>query len=280
MDNETAIFNDAVMGYNRRLPALRDVNLTLRTSAIYGLFGENGSGKTTLLKTLTGGTPLLAGSLTVNGYTMPQRDADFLASTFYVPQYPRTAPLSLTDFANCYGPYYPDFSHEQFADNTRLFEVDTYKLMTRMSPGEIKKALLAFAFAADTPLLLLDEPLNALDMGGKKAFQSLLAQTDIADKTILISSHSATELQNLITDVVMLYGRRVAIDASVTSLAETFAFGPAMGFDDDILFEDGLKTIRRNSRHVYSDPDIELLYSAIHQSEYFRNIISTTTENA
>ena len=276
MDNDSVIFSNADLGYNRRLPALREVNLTLRTSAIYGLFGENGSGKTTLLNTLTGGVPLLSGFLTVNGFAMPSRTAEFLGSVFYVPQYPCTAPLSLTDFANCYGPFYPRFSHEQFADNTSLFAVDTYKKLSKMSPGEIKKALLVFAFAANTPLLILDEPLNALDMGGKKAFQTMLAQTDTTERTILISSHSATELQNLITDVVMLYGRRVAIDASVTSLAETFTFGSAAEFDDDILFEDGLKTISRNTRGVYSDPDIELLYSAVHQSEYFRNIISAT----
>lgn len=275
MDNETVIFSNADLGYSRRLPALRDVSLTLRTSAIYGLFGENGSGKTTLLNTLTGGIPLLSGSLTVNGHPMPSRDATFLASVFYVPQYPRTAPLSLTDFADCYSPFYPRFSHEQFVDNTRLFEIDTYKKLSKMSPGEIKKALLVFAFATNTPLIILDEPLNALDMGGKKAFQSLLAQTDTTDRTILISSHSATELENLITDVIMLYGRRVAIDASISTLAEAFTFGSPGTFNDDILFEDGLKSISRNSRRLYSDPDIELLYSAIHQSEYFRNIISS-----
>ena len=276
MTDESVIFDHADLGYSHRIPALRNVSLRLRTSAIYGLFGENGSGKTTLLNTLTGGMPALSGSLTVNGYPMPCREAEFLASMFYVPQYPRTASLSLTDFADCYGSFYPGYSHEQFADNTRLFNIDTHKKMSKMSPGEIKKALLVFAFATNTRLLVLDEPLNALDMGGKKAFQSLLAQTDISDKTIVISSHSATELQNLITDVIILYGRRVAIDATINSLAESYSFGSASGLDDDILFEDGLKTISRNSRGVYSDPDIELLYSAVHQSEYFRNIISAS----
>lgn len=177
--------------------------------------------------------------------------------------------------AECYGPLYPRFSHEQFADNIKLLGVDTHRKMTKMSPGEIKKALLALAFATGCSLILLDEPLNSLDMGGKRAFQSLLARTDITDKTILISSHSAPELQNIITDVIMLYGRRVIMDSSIDALAETFTFGSTAGYCDDIVFEEGLKTIGRNHDGIYSDPDIELLYTAIHQSEYFRSIIST-----
>ena len=275
MENENVIFNQAAIGYSLKLPALRDVNLRLHTSAIYGLFGENGSGKTTLLNTITGGIPPMAGSLTVNGFEMPCRDPRLLSKLFYVPQYPRTAALTPTAMAECYGPLYPRFSHEQFADNIKLLGVDTHRKMTKMSPGEIKKALLALAFATGCSLILLDEPLNSLDMGGKRAFQSLLARTDITDKTILISSHSAPELQNIITDVIMLYGRRVIMDSSIDALAETFTFGSTAGYCDDIVFEEGLKTIGRNHDGIYSDPDIELLYTAIHQSEYFRSIIST-----
>ena len=73
MENKNVIFNQAAIGYSLKLPALRDVNLRLHTSAIYGLFGENGSGKTTLLNTITGGIPPMAGSLTVNGFEMPCR---------------------------------------------------------------------------------------------------------------------------------------------------------------------------------------------------------------
>ena len=131
MENENVIFNQAAIGYSLKLPALRDVNLRLHTSAIYGLFGENGSGKTTLLNTITGGIPPMAGSLTVNGFEMPCRDPRLLSELFYVPQYPRTAALTPTAMAECYGPLYPLFSHEQFADNIKLLGVDTHRKMTK-----------------------------------------------------------------------------------------------------------------------------------------------------
>lgn len=63
----------------------------------------------------------------------------------------------------------------------------------------------------------------------------------------------------------------------VSEIADRFSFTLSAGADpeNDILYSDGLKSICRNTSGMYSDPDIELLYTAIHQNEYFRNIISS-----
>lgn len=175
MDNEySAIIDNATLGCDSRHPALLNISLKLKTSSVYGLFGENGSGKTTLLNSLTGGLQSVSGAVEVLGYKMPCRHKTLLQQLFYVPQYPAAVPLAVFDFAHCYAPFYPQFNQEEFYENIRQMKIATHRRMSGMSPGEIKKIVLAFAFAAHTPILLLDEPTNTLDIGGKKTFQTLL----------------------------------------------------------------------------------------------------------
>jgi ABC-2 type transport system ATP-binding protein len=95
--------------------------------------------------------------------------------------------------------------------------------------GQRKKAYLAFALACNVELLLLDEPTNGLDITAKAALRSILASYADENKTILISTHQAHDIENLVDRVVILEGGRVLINQSVAELQSCFGFGIVAG---------------------------------------------------
>jgi ABC-2 type transport system ATP-binding protein len=126
-------------------------------------------------------------------------------------------------------PLYPTFNREQFDVYCKQLEVDPQQRFDRLSMGQRKKAYLAFALACNVELLLLDEPTNGLDITAKAALRSILAAYADESKTILISTHQAHDIENLVDRVVILEGGRVLINQSVAALQSCFGFGIVAG---------------------------------------------------
>ena len=126
-------------------------------------------------------------------------------------------------------PLYPTFNKEQFDTYSKELEVDCAMRFDRMSMGQRKKAYLAFALACNVELLLLDEPTNGLDITAKAALRSILASYADESKTILISTHQAHDIENLVDRVVILEGGQVLINSTVAELQSCFGFGIVAG---------------------------------------------------
>ena len=97
--------------------------------------------------------------------------------------------------------------------------------------GQRKKAYLAFALACNAELLLLDEPTNGLDITAKAALRSILAQYADGNKTVIISTHQAHDIENLVDRVVILHQGDVLINQSVSELQQLFGFGITAGHE-------------------------------------------------
>ncbi|MCD8317176.1 MAG: ABC transporter ATP-binding protein, partial [Eggerthellaceae bacterium] len=72
---------DATVGYDRDHPVQKDINLTLKEGEVCCILGPNGSGKSTLVNTILGVTPLLGGSITLDGSDVTRWKASRLAET-------------------------------------------------------------------------------------------------------------------------------------------------------------------------------------------------------
>lgn len=263
---------DLHAGYGRKRAVLRGLGGTIAEGHIYGLLGANGSGKTTLMKTWAGALYPVSGRVDVFGSRPAERKADFLASTFYMPDEISFPPLTVGAFERVYGRFRPHFSHEDFGGYLHELDFSFGVRLDRLSTGNRKKFFIAFALACNTSMLLMDEPTNGLDIESKKAFRRILASFDTTGRVVVVSTHQVADLSNLLSAVVVLRDGGVALNATFDAIADKLCFGGASAAD--ALYADGLKSICVNSDGEYTDVDVESLYHAIHESERVRAFIA------
>ncbi len=84
------------------------------------------------------------------------------------------------------------------------FEVNGNFKFNKLSYGQQKKALIAFAFSANTDLILLDEPSNGLDIPSKSQLRKVVSEASTDDSCIIISTHQVRDLENLIDPIIIL----------------------------------------------------------------------------
>ena len=250
----------------------------VRQPGIYGLFGRNGSGKSTLLKLLCGLLTPWGGQVQVMGQVPRQRAADFLSSVYIVPEEFHLPNLTTGQLADTQGVFYPRFSTAFFGEYLAELEVPTASRFEAMSLGQKKKAAIAFALATGTPLLLMDEPTNGLDIVGRGQFRRLMQRPEHAERAVLISTHQAHDLESILSHIWFIDQGQLAMSARMADLAGVLRTGVASGAQDlpaaqDLLYQERIgQQIAYVARHSRSDAkaplaggavQLELLYKAL-----------------
>ena len=145
------------------------------------------------------------------------------------------------------------------------------KHLHRLSLGNRKKLLISFALACNSPVVIMDEPTNGLDIEAKRSFRSLLASEDLTNRLILISSHAVTDLEHILSAVAIIHDGAVVINSTIDAIAANIAFTSSANCND-ALYTDGLRAIVK-AEAEWSDVDLEMLYMAIHKSKDFRQYV-------
>lgn len=223
--------DDLHFGYGRNA-LYQGLCAQVREPGIYGLFGRNGSGKSTLLKLICGLLTPWAGELRVMGQVPRQRAADLLASICIVPEEFHLPNLTSGQLADTQGVFYPRFSKALFGEYLVELEVPTASRFETMSLGQKKKAAIAFALATGTPILLMDEPTNGLDIVGRGQFRRLMQRPEHAERAVLISTHQAHDLESILSHIWFIDQGRLALSARMADLAGVLRTGVAADAQD------------------------------------------------
>jgi ABC-2 type transport system ATP-binding protein len=254
-------------GYSKKRPLFQNLDLTLERGHIYGLLGKNGAGKSTLLKNIVGLAFPDAGTCQVLGQSAARRLPAVLADLFFLPEDIYVPAVTAAKFAEQTAGFYPKFDHGALAHYLSEFEVPAQALLPALSFGQQKKFMIAFALAANTSLLVLDEPTNGLDIPSKAQFRKLVATALTEERCLIISTHQVRDLESLIDTVVVLHGQRIVLNADLGELAErlTFATVPEASPTDLYAEESvrGAQVIRANRGGVPGRVDLELLFNAL-----------------
>lgn len=256
--------------YKKKHSVLKDINLQLNGGRIAGLLGKNGVGKSTLLHLIAGLQFPINGEINVMNYKPTQRNVSFLQNIFILDEELPSLPLSIAKFASINSVFYPNFSKENFHNYLNEFEItDTKQRIDKLSFGTRKKVFISFALACNTTLLLMDEPTNGLDIPSKSSLRKLLRLSMTDDKLIIISTHQARDLQNILDSVIILDNERLILNATDEEITKKLCFKIADGSEntDDILYSEssvaGNQIVKVNNDNEDSNLDIELLFNAV-----------------
>ena len=259
-------------GYKQKNPVLSAINTQIEAGNIYGLLGSNGVGKTTLLHTIAGVLEPLSGEVDVMGHTPSAHTRQFFEQIYYITDEVELPAMSLEGYIGTYAKFRPGFSREQMQDYLQRMNFTFGVRLNKLSLGNRKKFVIAYALACNTPLLLMDEPTNGLDIESKRQLRSILASLDMSNRAIIISTHQIADLEQMLSHILIIKDKQLIISTSLDNAAQQLSFGRVGEFAEP-LFVDGLRVIAQNSGE-YSNLDLEMLYLAVLESAEVRAIIN------
>jgi ABC-2 type transport system ATP-binding protein len=202
--------------------ALQDCTITVPRGSVTALVGPNGAGKTTLLRLLVGLSAPSCGSAEALGRS-PEQTEDFLASVGYlaqdVPLYKRLTAgdhLAVGEKLNQ--------RWDASSARTRLasLRVPLDRPIATLSGGQRAQVGLGLALAKQPEILLLDEPVAALDPLARREFLSSLTEA-VAERdiSVVLSSHLIHDLERVCDHVVLLGASRTQLCDGIDDLLET-----------------------------------------------------------
>lgn len=185
--------------------ALENCNITVPEGSVSALVGPNGAGKSTLLKLLTGLSSASAGESEVLDKT-PVQHEDFLADIGYLAQeIPLYKSLNASDHIKMGKHLNKRFDEKLITDRLKELSVPLDRAVGKLSGGQRAQVALALALAKKPKLLLLDEPVAALDPLARHDFLSSLAQAVAEDNlSVVMSSHLLADLERVSDHVIVL----------------------------------------------------------------------------
>lgn len=241
----------------------QDFNLSIESSGIYGLLGRNATGKSTLLYLLSGMLRPKEGEVRIGGYSTKEMSKQLLEKLYLVTEEFELPLITLRKYVALYSPYYKNFSQEIMDACVKEFELDYDQKLCSLSMGTKKKAMMSFALATNTELLLMDEPTNGLDIPSKRQFRKVIANCMNEQRTIVISTHQVHDVENLLDHIVMIGENGLLLNASNEEIAAQYTFGTHP--QGEVLYSersvDGpLCVARREEGEDETPVNIELLF--------------------
>jgi ABC-2 type transport system ATP-binding protein len=205
--------NDVSLILNKR-QILKNISLSFENGKIYGLVGNNGSGKTMLMKCMCGFVRPTVGEVSADGkvigkdvYYLP--DAGIIIETpGFIPYYSGLKNLKLLAGIN------NKMNVEQIKEAMIMVGLDPeLKLpVKKYSLGMRQRLGLAQAIMEYPSILILDEPMNALDRQGVEEIRKLLLSLKAMDRLIVLASHNAEDIRVLCDAVFHMENGEIVSD--------------------------------------------------------------------
>lgn len=199
--------------YYGRKKIISDASFTISSGEIVGLIGPNGAGKTTIMKTLLGLTKF-SGEISFNNQAVTLNDHSALQSVGALIENPAIYPfLTGRDNLNLYSTN----THDMTELITRL-GMDNYidRKAKDYSVGMKQKLGIALALLNNPQLVILDEPMNGLDIESTILIRKLIHEYASHGTAFLISSHVLSELQKVMTSVIIINHGKITMNSPMS----------------------------------------------------------------
>jgi iron complex transport system ATP-binding protein len=229
--------------------ALRGIAFTVERGSWVSLIGPNGAGKTTAIRALCGLVPY-DGEVLVDGVEARTRGRRELAQICaFVPQLPEAPPeltvseyvlLGRTPHLGYFGTEGDDdrLAAQRALERLELLQFAQRSLAT-LSGGELQRVVLARALAQEAPILLLDEPTTALDLGRQQQVLELVDELRTDDLTVVSTMHDLTLAGQYADRLVLLDLGTVVAEGSAEDVLSVPNLEAYYGASVRVLEEEG-----------------------------------------
>jgi len=193
---------------------------------VIGLLGRNGAGKSTLLECMLGLRETDAGSVKLFGEDVATLSEGARARIGYVPQksdlFDWLTPVQMLDYFQAMYPRWNTAKVEGLLSRWGFDPLMRNKPIRKLSGGEQQRLSIIRALAHDPDLLVLDEPVSALDPVGRRDFlRELVDQVIERGTTVVFSTHILTDLERVAFDLAFLKDGRIVLQGQTDALLES-----------------------------------------------------------
>ena len=212
MKNINALQLDNVSTFVGKTVLVKNATFEVKPGEIIGLIGPNGAGKTTIMKTILG-LMKFKGKVVVNGREVSENDHQALDKAGALIEHPAIYPF-LTGMQNL-----TLYAHDQkdMANLISELQMDSYinNKAKGYSLGMKQKLGIAIALLNQPQIVILDEPMNGLDIESTIRVRKLIKRYSDQGTAFLISSHILSELQKVMTRVVLISGGQIILNKEI-----------------------------------------------------------------
>ena len=182
--------------------AVDHISLRLEPGKIYAMLGPNGSGKTTWMKMAAGLVKPNSGEMLYKGEPVgveSRREIAYMSTEPYFYSW-----MTAKDVGKYYEDFFEDFSMERYHQLLRSMEL-TEDLKTKaLSSGMMAKLKIAVTMARKAKVILLDEPLNGIDLMARDQIMRAVVSSAAPDVTLMLSSHLVDELERVVDSAIFI----------------------------------------------------------------------------
>ena len=203
----------------KKVDALKNLSLEVKTGEIFGLLGPNGAGKSTLINILAGTVTKTDGYVNVWGFDLDKNPRQVRASIGIVPQEinvdPFFSPRKILEIqAGLYGVKSSERITDEILKITNL--ADKANAYTRNLSGGMKRRLLvAKAMVHQPPILILDEPTAGVDVDLRRKLLDSVKELNKQGATIIYTTHYLKEAQDICDRIgIINNGKLVALNST------------------------------------------------------------------
>jgi ABC-2 type transport system ATP-binding protein len=249
MDNQFAVNLKQVTKRYNELVAVNNINLTINTGEIFALLGPNGSGKSTTLKMLLGLVQPTAGEVTVLGMNVQNDQVAVKRLVGYVPESPQLYEfLTGIEFLDFIADIYsvpPAEKKQRITEYLKAMQLEGREgdMINSYSDGMKKKISLISAFLHKPKLLLLDEPLNALDPRSARIVKDFLYKLKLQGVTTIMSTHVLEIAQAICDRIAIMYQGEILALGNMEELRQRASL-PGSALEDIFLKLTGTEDLR------------------------------------
>ncbi|MFD1851629.1 ATP-binding cassette domain-containing protein [Oceanobacillus bengalensis] len=197
-------------------------NFTVEQGIVVGLVGANGSGKSTLFRLLMNIMKEDAGEIHVFGEKRTgdewKQKVGFAGEMLGAYDF-----LTIHEIKNLISYWYSTWNEEQFENMIKRYRIDTDEKYEKCSKGTKKKVDFIFTLCHNPSLLLLDEPTAGVDIvSQRKMKEDLIQFMDDGEKSILLATHTAEEINQLCDEIIVLDSGQIRHSFNKDEIYENF----------------------------------------------------------
>ncbi|MFO8110176.1 MAG: ABC transporter ATP-binding protein [Thermoplasmata archaeon] len=234
---------------------IEDLDLKVYPGEIMGFLGPNGAGKTTTIRVCLDLLRKSKGEVRIFGLDSHKDSMEIRRRTGYLPgdfgMYPDLKVKTILKYLLSQSGVSNDSKMRELADR---LELDLNRKYGNLSKGNKQKVGLVQAFMADQDLIIMDEPTSGLDPLMQQKCYELLREEKAKGKTIFMSSHILTEVEEVCDRVAIIRNARLQVVEDIESLKEKMGKKLEIEFgnnvDLDMFVMEGVEDLEMDGRNA------------------------------